>query len=58
MTVLARKRTIRTYRCGECGVKITAQESLYSRWTGAHYCADLVACIKRTTAAETKAAKA
>jgi hypothetical protein len=38
---------LRRYVCGVCGRKITADQSVYSKFTRARYCADLRRCDNR-----------
>lgn len=54
--MVARKAAIR-YECGVCGKRITAEQAIYSRHTGARYCAfDTDACRKRGKARKRKGA--
>lgn len=35
------------YHCGRCGKKGTAEQMVYSRFSGNRYCIDLAACARR-----------
>ena len=38
MTTASGKKLAPRYTCGLCGRKVTAEESVYSRFTGNRYC--------------------